>query len=69
MPVGGAWECISYRTQNIALEKTDIYPIIAKRESGNGWIMDFPLLSKEENGKWENEVSGDSLGEELTEDI
>lgn len=31
--------------------------------------MDFPLLSKEEKGKWENEVSGDSRGEELTEDI
>lgn len=31
--------------------------------------MDCPLLSKGGNGKWENKVSGESLGEELTEDM
>lgn len=58
--VWGGRECTSYRTQSITLEKTDIYPIVSKRESGNGWIRDCPLPSREGNGEWENEVTAGS---------
>ena len=50
------------RTQNTALDKKrDTYSIVPKRNSGNGWIMDCPLLVNGGNGGWENEVSGDSV--------
>lgn len=58
-----------YRLHHIALDvKRDTYPIASKRESGEGWIMDSPLLSEGENGGREH-VSGDCLGEEATEDM
>lgn len=50
-------------------KKRDIYVIVFKRNSGNGWIMDCFLLVNGGNGGWENEVSGDSVGEELIEDM
>lgn len=43
-----------YRTQNIAMDKKrDTYPVVSKRESGIGWMMDRPswVREKMENGR------------------
>ena len=58
-----------YRIQNVAQDKKrDTYPTVSKRENEKGWILDGSLLREEANAVQEN-VSGDGLGEEVTEDM